>query len=194
MEPPKGLESYCDYDLFSIDHWKKAALAIVAYALCYVSTTTIIDRWEGGRTGFILLLQVVYFTITFFYFTLGVMLYRFIGRQRLSLRNWQAALLLLSLIVVKSFFRVTLADGLYALCFILLFLQLRLSRIVTVVLESLGRRSMVMWMTHTFFAVYLFPDFIYGFRYPVLIFIVLVAELCIMERKNHLFKNFKLFK
>ena len=28
----------------------------------------------------------------------------------------------------------------------------------------------------------------------LLLFIVLVAELCIMERKNHLFKNFKLFK
>lgn len=34
---------------------------------------------------------------------------------------------------------------------------------------------MNMWLTHTFFAYYLFPDFIYGIRYPLLIYIVLIV-------------------
>ena len=32
-----------------------------------------------------------------------------------------------------------------------------------------------MWLTHTYFSIYLFHDFIYGFRYPLLIYVVLVA-------------------
>ena len=35
--------------------------------------------------------------------------------------------------------------------------------------------GMPMWMCHTFLSIYLFPNFIYGFRYPLLIFVVLTA-------------------
>lgn len=43
-----------------------------------------------------------------------------------------------------------------------------------------------MWLTHTFFAYYLFPGFIYGMRYPILIYALLVAvsllSACVIER------------
>lgn len=42
------------------------------------------------------------------------------------------------------------------------------------VLCSLGRYSMNMWMIHSWFCYYLFKQFIYGFKYPVIIFLVLV--------------------
>ena len=43
------------------------------------------------------------------------------------------------------------------------------------VLVAFGKRSMDMWMTHTWFCYYLFREEIYGLRYPVVIFLVLVA-------------------
>jgi hypothetical protein len=53
-------------------------------------------------------------------------------------------------------------------------LNIPLHKYIAKMLHTIGRRSMPMWMTHTFFCTYLFPDFIYGFNYPILIFIVLV--------------------
>lgn len=32
-----------------------------------------------------------------------------------------------------------------------------------------------MWLTHTYFSIYLFSSLIYGFRYPLLIYVVLVG-------------------
>lgn len=42
-------------------------------------------------------------------------------------------------------------------------------------LSVLGKYSMPMWLTHTYFSVYLFSSLIYGFRYPLLIYVVLVG-------------------
>lgn len=83
-------------------------------------------------------------------------------------------MLIMCLIIIKSMFKVTIADGIYALLFIILFLNIPLHKYIAKMLHTIGRRSMPMWMTHTFFCAYLFPDFIYGFNYPILIFIVLV--------------------
>lgn len=43
------------------------------------------------------------------------------------------------------------------------------------VLITFGKRSMGMWMIHTWFCYYLFRDEIYGLKYPVVIFLVMVA-------------------
>ena len=41
-------------------------------------------------------------------------------------------------------------------------------------LTEMGKRSTSMWFVHTYFCYYLFHDWIYGFRYPVVIFAVLL--------------------
>lgn len=55
---------------------------------------------------------------------------------------------------------------------------------------------MPMWLVHCFYIIYLFPDFIYSFRYPVVIFSVtvsisLVTSIILMEMSN--FVNKQLF-
>ena len=42
-------------------------------------------------------------------------------------------------------------------------------------LYEMGCRSTSMWFVHTYFCYYLFKDFIYGFKYPLLIFSVLLV-------------------
>lgn len=66
-------------------------------------------------------------------------------------------------------------DAFYAFFVILLLLQFPYQNRMGAILANIGRHSMPMWMCHTFLSIYLFPDFIYGFRYPLLIFVVLVA-------------------
>ena len=155
--------------LFRIDNWRKALLLVVGYAVCFGGIKVLLAQTDMERTLFIFLLQLVFVVTNLFYFALGVLLFRLISHYGPSLRilrkQWLAGALLLLLMVVKSQFKVTLADGLYAFLFIVLFLQLHVGRRTAKVLENIGRHSMPMWMTHT----------IYGFRYPVLIFIALVA-------------------
>ena len=40
-------------------------------------------------------------------------------------------------------------------------------------MQYVGKHSMNMYLTHTFIFGYFFADFIYGFKYPVLIFLAL---------------------
>jgi hypothetical protein len=48
-------------------------------------------------------------------------------------------------------------------------------KFVTKALSYLGKYSTGMWMTHTYFCYYLFSDFIYGVKYPLLIYALLIA-------------------
>ena len=124
-----------------------------------------------------LLIQPVYWVILTFYFSLGIFLYRLLetNHRFTTVKPIVYVALIIGLFIVKCLFKVTLADGLYALAFIWCFLHIPIHKYVRKVLFEIGRRSMVMWMTHTFFCVYLFQDFIYGFKYPIVIFLVLVT-------------------
>lgn len=42
-------------------------------------------------------------------------------------------------------------------------------------LKFLGKHSLNIWLIHTWLCYYLFKDFIYGFKYPLLIFIVTIT-------------------
>ena len=65
-------------------------------------------------------------------------------------------------------------DAIFGFTLILLsFLVLSRIPVLNKVLEELGRHSAVMFMSHTFIYLYYFRDFIYWFKYPVLIYVVL---------------------
>lgn len=164
-------------------------LAIVIYAVCLIGVKHIVvtDSIVGA-----LLLQPVYYVVLLFYFSLGVILYRWIDKRGTALlkpagdrtktlpaassfMSLVAFSLLLILIIIKSCFKVTLADGLYALAFIVLLLQFSWKGVAAHVLSRIGKHATAMWLTHTYFAVYLFPGFIHAPRYPVLIFLLLVV-------------------
>lgn len=49
------------------------------------------------------------------------------------------------------------------------------SKLIKKVLTQLGNQSMNMWMIHTWYCYYLFHDFFYSLKYPLLIFIVTVV-------------------
>lgn len=68
----------------------------------------------------------------------------------------------------------------YVLTFILIFVLLRKPIWLSKTLEEFGKRSTSIWFIHTFFCYYLFQEFIYGFKYPLLIFVVLFVISYIM--------------
>lgn len=123
---------------------------------------------------------ILYFHLLFS-FTLGAMACRanWIEKFKLFVKSNNLShfviIALLILIGGRCCIKTGAFDAFYTLIFILLFNCIKLPTIIAGTLERLGNNSMNMWMIHTYFSIYLFQNFIYGFKYPVIIFLVLVV-------------------
>ncbi len=177
---PYSIISLCSYWIinyvYHLNKKKKITITIVIYVIIFLAARYLGYHLPKDPVWETLLIQPVYFVQLTFYFSLGIILYRCLEKEPIfKYENpYIYMLLLVCTIVVKSMFKITIADGLYAFAFIWCFIHLSLNKYIRKILSELGHRSMVMWMTHTFFSVYLFQDFIYGFKYPLLIFLMLV--------------------
>ena len=162
--------------LFQLNGKVKIFFTIIVYIILFLTAKYMSFCLSDNLIINIIQQQFIYYVILLFYFALGLLLYRLSEKKMLSpFHNQNVCIMsIMCLIIIKSMFKVTIADGIYALLFIILFLNIPLHKYIAKMLHTIGRRSMPMWMTHTFFCAYLFPNFIYGFNYPILIFIVLV--------------------
>lgn len=83
-------------------------------------------------------------------------------------------LLFIALILLRCFIKIPWATF-YSALVVILFINAKRPKWIDNILEALGRKSMVMWMVHTYFSIYLFHDFIYWFKYPIIIYLVLIC-------------------
>ena len=90
------------------------------------------------------------------------------------LNSWKSMALLIILLISHTFFRSQASNPLYAGGVVILMNNISFPSFVNKILTVLGKYSMPMWLTHSYFCYYLFHDFIYGFRYPLVIYIVLI--------------------
>lgn len=82
---------------------------------------------------------------------------------------------LLFLLILRCLLPTAALDPIYSFLVILIALRLPMPSIAKRILSYLGDYSMIVWLSHTFFCYYLFHDFIYGFKYPLAIFIALMV-------------------
>ncbi|MCI6160841.1 MAG: acyltransferase [Prevotella sp.] len=174
-------------DIFSV------VLSFILMLACgYVISKSVSSGTDLGALSILL----VYLELLF-PFILGVWLHHRTEMHRpiFKTTSLKAALLLCLLIVVECNLPTDADDSVYAFVFVLLFLNFSLPGHIQRILAYLGKYSMPMWLVHTYFCTYLFPDFIYGFRYPILIFIVLCLislAVAILISRVSLFVNSKL--
>lgn len=83
--------------------------------------------------------------------------------------------LLFILVAVNAYINKGIAYPLYSAAFIVLFAKIRRPSWLDTALNELGKRSTSMWFVHSYFCYYLFKDFIYDFRYPIVIFTALLT-------------------
>lgn len=95
------------------------------------------------------------------------------GRFLLRMKSTYAIVLLVLLIAIECKLPTQADNSIYSFVFILLFLNIPYNNRIGRVTAFIGKYSMPMWMIHTFFCTYLFTEFIYGFRYPVIIYLIL---------------------
>uniref|UniRef100_A0AB33JGQ5 Acyltransferase 3 domain-containing protein n=1 Tax=Prevotella sp. GTC17260 TaxID=3236796 RepID=A0AB33JGQ5_9BACT len=125
-------------------------------------------------------LILTYFDLLFF-FILGAAVCYVSSVHSLSIgwlkdRQWLVGLLFVLWFAIHCLTDSAALSPVFLFFFILLFLQTDIRGWWRSVLLELGRKSMVMWLIHAFIYGRFFHNFIYGFTYPLLIFLALVVS------------------
>ena len=79
------------------------------------------------------------------------------------------------IVLIRCLFETGAFHPIYAAVFIILFVNTTRPVFIDNTLMELGKRSTSMWFVHTYFCYYLFHDAIYAFKYPIIIYFVLIA-------------------
>ena len=163
---------------YYLNEKRKIIITLIIYSIVFLTTRYIVYHQLENTTLLTILLQPFFIVQLTFYFSLGILLFRLLENEPTALKAVKPTIyfiIIIALFIIKCMIKVTIADGLYTFIIIFCISHLQLHRLFHNIFYKLGRHSMPMWMTHTFFAVYLFQDFIYGFKYPLLIWLVLIA-------------------
>ena len=164
--------------VYHLNEKRKIIITLIIYSIIFLTTRYIVYHQLENTTLLTILLQPFFIVQLTFYFSLGILLFRLLENEPTALKAVKPTIyciIIIALFIIKSMIKVTIADGLYAFIIIFCISHLQLHRLFHNIFYKLGQYSMPMWMTHTFFAVYLFQDFIYGFKYPLLIWLILIT-------------------
>lgn len=110
-----------------------------------------------------------------FYFTVGVALRRTTWTWRWQVPQWGLVASIFILIIAGATAPSSLRYMLYAPLLTILLCKVHFAHWLETMLEELGRKSMTIWMIHPWIALYLFQPQVYSLRYPVVIFIIVLA-------------------
>lgn len=163
--------------LFRLCNKNKTSIILgISYAM-YLMTCFLISRY--GET-YLYTHMFVYHPILYgsllFNFLLGALAYK---KDWLKILNncafsqW-AWLILILLCVVRCCLETGAFHNLYVFAFMWIWLQIVRPMWLKAFLIHMGKHSMNMWLIHSFFCYYIFHDWIYGFQYPLLIYVVLL--------------------
>jgi hypothetical protein len=108
-------------------------------------------------------------------FSMGVILRRTSLQLNFNLPQWAVLAFLATLVLIVCVTHSSLRYIIYAPLMVITLCNVHWPRLLRAILMELGRKSMPMWMIHTWLAYYLFQPQVYSLRYPLFIFLGLVT-------------------
>lgn len=158
---------------------KKLIVVAILYFVGYVAFHFLYIDLDSDDSFVILKQQIFFVYLFFFYFSLGVLFYKYFKKsdKPCSYNNAFLIVILLLLIVARSFYTGSslIVNGVYAFIFIIIFNLVKIGSVVGKVLSKLGKYSLAMWLTHTYYSHYLFSQYISWSQYHVVKFLTLVV-------------------
>lgn len=109
------------------------------------------------------------------WFTVGVALRQTPLNLNKDLPQWLVAVAIITLVVVTSVLHSFLFYYLYVPLLVILLCHVKWPHCISTILAELGRKSMPIWMIHTWLSHYLFEAQVYSLKYVPFIFIALLA-------------------
>ena len=117
--------------------------------------------------------MLLYRPLQFFHFlyafSVGVVFYLSEFNFNKVIPSWVVAISIILLVGFVSSFGNSVVYMVYVPLMVILFCQMSFPRWIERILMEMGRKSMPIWMIHTWYCYYLFQPQIYSLRYPVLI-------------------------
>ena len=105
-------------------------------------------------------------------------------------KGTSSIMLLLGIVIGRLFVHNQSFSVIVSLLLVLLFPSINLGQIAKKVLQFLGKHSLNIWLIHTWICYYLFKDVIYGFRWPMLIFVItLLLSIIVSLLVEFIYKN-----
>ena len=100
--------------------------------------------------------------------------------------------------IIRTVIPIHAASVFFMVIFVCCFYMMEKKRCIQNFLILLGKHSTNIWLIHTFFCYYYFHDFIYGFKYPILIYILtlgisFISSVFICKIYNLLYEKFICF-
>lgn len=89
-------------------------------------------------------------------------------------RNFLLICGLSTLCILRMMLGPSMLNPFFVIPFLICYVCMKHNKHISWMLRFWGRHSTNLWLVHTFFAYYLFHDFIYSFHYPILIYLVLL--------------------
>ena len=136
----------------------------------YVMTCSIISRY-GERYLYenMLMYRPLQFFLFLYPFSVGALFYLSDLNFNKVIPSWVVVISVILLILFVSSFGNSLIYMVYVPLMAILFCQMSFPGWIERILMELGRKSMPIWMIHTWYCYYLFQSQIYSLRYPIFI-------------------------
>lgn len=163
--------------LFKLCDKYKISIVLGTSYVMYLLTCFLISRYgEAYLYTHMIIYHPILYGSLLFNFLLGAIACKKNWLEILNSRNIQkwAWLILILLCVVRCCLETGAFHNLYVFMFMWIWLQIVRPTWLKAFLIHMGKHSMNMWLIHSFFCYHIFHDWIYGFRYPLLIYGVLL--------------------
>lgn len=129
------------------------------------------------------------------YFQLSFSLGLLLGKYDFQLNKIPRSVCVITIILAtftEIIIKTTASHPFYSLLLTLCFVRLLTNTKIAPIFITLGKYSMPMWLIHYYYII-ICPDLIYGFKYPLLIFIALtsvsmISSIVIMKMSNMVYK------
>ena len=139
--------------------------AVINFGACYV-----ISRYYSTFLKDYPLVSLMVVYLQFLYpFTVGVAFYRSRFQLNRQLPTWLVLMIMILLVALVATIDISVTYILYVPLLVYLLCHIRYPNWMKNVLMELGRKSMPIWMIHTWYCNYLFQEQVYSLKYPVFI-------------------------
>ena len=178
---PYSILALCYPLIFKIMKNNELLLCVISLFLFLISGFLISRLGKGGSISNPFINNIVQTGFMFFPFMIGAFSSKYNIFTKLknkfqpNTHKWIFLLLIILLIIIKCFISSAVFYPFYGFLFISLY-YLIYSKNKFLFLRFIGKHSMNIWMIHTWLMVYIFPDYFYFFKNPLLILcFVLIA-------------------
>ena len=158
-----------------LDKWGTLKMAIVSVIAYLIATYLIKVYYSSYFSIHYAQYQIMLYIYSYLSFIVGAMFCRH-SKEALNVRigNWLPVLLFFSVMLSRSIIGKSYYAVPSTMAVVIFFTCMRRPIWCDKLLAFFGggRYSTEMWLVHAYFCYYLFHDFIYGFRYPAVIFVV----------------------